>query len=172
MMTAHVSPGHRRWLLPIGLIALVVGLVAIALMRGPVVLDPDSPEGTVQEYLLALNEARWEDALAVVHPDWVGSCGPEDLSAFAPTDFSAQLGQAGSAFGGGVGGIAEPPIDVGDGQPLPVGEETVEVTITRDEGGGLGGGWNEYALFELADVDDFWWIVNDPWPYFVWNCRG
>ena len=171
MMATHATAGHKRWLLPVALIALVVGLVAVALLRGPVVLDPDSPEGTVQEYLLAMSEARWEDALAVIHPDWAGSCEPEDLSAFAPTDFSAQLGQAGG-FGGGVGGgFAEPPIDVG-GDPLPIGEETIEVTITRDEGSGLGGGWNEFVLFELADVDDFWWIVNDPWPYFIWNCRG
>ena len=170
-----MSEGDRAipgWLLPVGLGALVIGLVAIALMRGPVELDPDSPEGTVQEYLLAIDQERWEDALAVIHEDWRGSCEADDLSGFAQGDFSAQLGTPdgiGMGFSGVEEGVAR--VDDGSGEPPPGMDEQVEVTITHNDAGGLGGGWDEYVVFELAETDDFWWIVNDPWPYFTWNCR-
>jgi hypothetical protein len=38
-------------------------------------------------------------------------------------------------------------------------------------GGVFGAGWDEYVIFEMSDDGEFWWIVSDPWPYFVWNCR-
>lgn len=160
------------WLLPVGLGVLVVGLVVIALSRGPVELDPDTPEGTVQEYLLAIDEGRWEDAVAVIHPDWLGECDGGDLSRFAQGDFTAELG-ASRGFGGGI--VREELTLVGDdqGQPLPDADETVEVTIRHNDTGGLfGSGWDEYVIFEMSDDGEFWWIVNDPWPYFVWNCRS
>jgi len=159
--------GLGGWLMPLGLTVLVGGLVTIAVLRGPVELDPDSPEGTVQEYLVAISEERWEDAVAVIHPEWLGACDGEDLARFATIDFSAELGR--NEFGGGI--IEERFVDIGAGEePLPAGDTNVEVTITHTDQGGLGSGWSEYVTFELAD-DDFWWLVNDPWPYFVWNCR-
>lgn len=162
--------GLSDWLLPVGLGLLVVVLVVIALTRGPVELDPDSPQGTVQEYLLAIDEERWDDAVAVIHPDWLGECRGDDLSRFAQGDFTAELGAP-----GGFGGIVREEFAATDGevgQALPGPEETVEVTIRHsDTGGFFGGGWDEYVLFELSDDDDFWWLINDPWPYFVWNCR-
>jgi hypothetical protein len=57
-------------------------------------------------------------------------------------------------------------------EDFPVVDEQVEVTISRGEGGAFGSGWNEYVVFEMVDEDDFWWVSGDPWPYFVWNCRG
>jgi hypothetical protein len=157
--------------MPVGLTVLVIALVVIALTRGPVVLEPDSPEGTVQEYLVAINEERWEDAVAVIHPEWLGECEADDLATFASSDFGAELGMA-SQFGGAV--VSERFDEIGVDQaaePLPVGKTTVEVTIIHNEAGGLGSSWNEFVVFELVDEDDFWWISNDPWPYFVWNCR-
>ncbi|HJQ76873.1 MAG TPA: hypothetical protein VJ948_06380 [Acidimicrobiia bacterium] len=154
------------WLVPLGLILLVGGLVAIAMLRGPVELDPDTPEGTVQEYLLAINEERWDDAAGVIHPEWLGGCDGEDLSRVATIEFSAELGHDG--LGGGV--LEERFVEIGE-EPLPGGDTHVEVTITHTDQGGLGSGWSEYVTFDLVDEDDFWWIVNDPWPYFVWSCR-
>lgn len=164
------SRGFSAWLLPVGLGVLVVVLVVIALNRGPVELDPETPEGAVQEYLVAIDERRWEDAIAVIHPDWRGECDGEDLSRFAPGDFTAELGSPGG-FGGGI--VREEFEVVGDdlGQPLPAPDETVEVTIRRGDATGFGGGWDEYVIFEMSDDGEFWWIVSDPWPYFVWNCR-
>lgn len=162
--------GFYTWLLPVGLGLLVVVLVAIALTRGPVELDPDTPEGTVQEYLVAIDEERWDDAVAVVHPNWLGSCDGEDLSRFAQGDFTAELGAPGG-FTGGI--VREEFVGSEVSEPLPDPDETVEVTIRHsDTGGVFGGGWDEYVIFEMSNEDGFWWIVNDPWPYFVWNCRG
>jgi hypothetical protein len=165
------SRRFSQWILPVGLGALVVVLVVIALSRGPVDLDPDTPEGTVQEYLVAIDEERWDDAVAVIHPDWLGECDGTDLSRFAQGEFTAELGAPGG-FDGGI--VREDFATIGEGESaaLPGSEETVEVTIRHtDQGGVFGTGWNEYAIFELSNDDDFWWIVSDPWPYFVWNCR-
>ncbi|MGH3649896.1 MAG: hypothetical protein ACRDU9_04235 [Acidimicrobiia bacterium] len=154
--------------MPIGLTVLVGGLVAIALLRGPVELDPDTPEGTVQEYLTAISEERWEDAVAVIHPDWLGACEAVDISRVASTDFSAKLGTDG--FGGGF--VEERFVEIGGGEePLPVADTHVEVTIIHSDQGGPGSSWDEFTTFDLVDDDDFWWLVNDPWPYFVWSCR-
>ncbi|HWB88875.1 MAG TPA: hypothetical protein VG872_06645 [Acidimicrobiia bacterium] len=156
--------------MPLGLALGVGGLVAIAMLRGPVELDPDSPEGTVQEYLVALDEQRWDDAVAVIHPDWLGACDSADLASFTPEGFTAELGHEG-AFGGGVTGMGEVIVDEG-GEPLPEPDTFVDVTITHGGQGGLGSNWSEFVTFNLVDDGEFWWLVNDPWPYFVWNCRG
>ncbi|MGB8360369.1 MAG: hypothetical protein WCE80_03120, partial [Acidimicrobiia bacterium] len=105
----------RSWLLPAGLFALVATLVVIALARGPVVLDPDTPEGTVQEYLQAIRDERWEDAIAVIHADWLGSCEASDLQGWTDTDFTATLGTD-----AGLGVVtSERFTEIGSDQPLP-----------------------------------------------------
>ena len=155
------------WLLPVVLGAAVIALVAIALSRGPVTLDPDTAEGTVQEYLLAISEERWDDAVAVVHDEWRGRCDGSDLEMFSQGDFSAELGAPpGFAVSGG---FVEGDVT---GPTIPDNTTQVDVTISHRDGGGLGGNWEEYVAFEVSDDGDFWWIVGDPWPYFVWNCRG
>lgn len=171
-----MSPAGRRlpgWLLPAGLGVLVVVLVTIALTRGPVTLDPDTPEGTVQEYLLAISESRWDDAIAVVHDDWRGTCEGFDLESFAPGDFSAELGSP-DGFGGPVVREDFGVIEEGDpeGPTIPDNTTHVDVTINRQNDGGLGDTWQEHVAFELAFDGDFWWIVGDPWPYFVFSCPG
>lgn len=164
----------RRWLLPVGLAALVVALVVIALTRGPVELDPGTPEGAVQEYLLAIDEKRWEDAVAVIHPQWLGECDATDLSHFADFDFTAELGRSNgdAGFGGAIVEERFTEITVESGEELPVADTHVEVTISRGDGGAFGSGWDEYVVFEMVDEDGFWWVSGDPWPYFVWNCRA
>lgn len=160
------------WLLPVVLAVVVVGLVTIALTRGPVTLDPDTPEGTVQEYLLALSEERWDDAIAVIHDDTRGSCQGFDLEPFDPGDFSAELGTP--------EGFAEIPVReefgaAGDEGPVeeptvPDNATQVDVTIHHQDGGGLGSSREEYVTFELVFDGDFWWIVGNPWPYFIFSC--
>lgn len=160
----------RSWLLPAGLFALVATLVVIALARGPVVLDPDTPEGTVQEYLQAIRDERWEDAIAVIHADWLGSCEPSDLQGWTDTEFTATLGTS-----SGLGGVTtERFVDIGSDQPLPTlpeDAETVDVTISHSSGPGLGSSWDEQTTFKLIQDAGFWWLAEDPWPYFVFSCR-
>jgi hypothetical protein len=171
-----VTSTQRRlsgWLLPTGLAVVVISLVAIALTRGPVSLDPDTPEGSVQEYLQAIDERRWDDALAVIHDDWKGQCQGFNLEAVAPDDFSAELGDP-SGFDGFATRDNFVPIP-SDGSTMPTIPEDaarVDVTVHRRDSGGFGSSWQEYVTFELAFEGDFWWIVGDPWPYFIFNCRG
>ncbi|HZD24421.1 MAG TPA: hypothetical protein VE569_13640 [Acidimicrobiia bacterium] len=182
----------RRWLLPTGLTVLVITLVAIALTRGPAKLDPDTPEGTVQEYLLAIHDKQWDTAIEVIHKDWRGECDAQDLARFADFEFSAELGPGDGEFDEGVvrkgfeivGRGRIPPPDIIEegggfvGQGVPIEEDLadsdnfVEVVINRNDGGPFGSSWNEYVVFEMIDEDDFWWIGGDPWPYFVWDCRS
>lgn len=160
----------RGWMLPVVLGVLVLGLVAIALTRGPVELDPDTAEGTVQEYLVALNDADYERALELLHPQWGEGCEPDDLRNAGRTDFTARLGHVSSS------GVIEEfgAISTDEFPPdreLPGATDFVEVTIHQGETG-FGAGWDEYVVFELVEDDGFYWIVGDPWPYFTWNCRN
>lgn len=165
------SGGSKGWIFPVVLAVLVVGLVTIALSRGPTQLDPDTPEGTVQEYLVAMDDRRYEDALAIVHPQLSERCEPEDVRQVAPLEFTARLGHSSGQFGEfrefGVVSTDEFGVD-----QLPAGTEFIEVTISRSDGGGFGSSWDEYVVFELAEEEDFYWIVGEPWPYFMWNCSG
>lgn len=162
------------WALPAGLTTLVLALVAIALLRGPVSLEPDSPEGTVQEYLVAIREERWDDAIEILHDDWRGGCEGADIEMFSPGDFSAELGGSGGSDGRMTREtFVAIPSDDGDAPPTTVPESATEVDVTiRHDDGGLGSGWNEGVTFELIEDDGFWWLTGDPWPYFAWNCRS
>jgi hypothetical protein len=159
----------RTWLLPVGLLVLVVVLVVIALARGPITFEPDTPEGTVQEYLQAIKDERWEDAIAVIHTDWLGSCDTTDLERWATTDFTAKLGTD-TDFDGVAERLVEP-VPEGSMTTLPEDTETVEVTITHVSGPGLGSSWDEYVAFRLIQENGSWWLADDPWPYFVYSCR-
>ncbi|MFQ5523944.1 MAG: hypothetical protein ACE5F5_10245 [Acidimicrobiia bacterium] len=155
------------WLIP-GVIALAtVLLVVIALVREPAKLDPDTPEGTVQEYLLAVSEERWEDAFAVLDPEFFVGCDAADLARNAPREpFTAVLRR------GDQRGLARPapPNDAEFGPQGPKADAFVEVEIRFGDPGPFSSGYSDYAFFELTEEDGFWWITNDPWPYFAWSC--
>jgi len=171
-----MTPTERRippWLLPAGLGVVVIVLVIIALTRGPVSLNPDSPEGTVQEYLLAISDDRWDDAVAVIHDDWRGSCSGFELQQFAPGDFSAELGSP-DGFGGfevreEFGAISQEEFPEAT---IPDNATRVDVTIHHQGDGALSSSWQEFVTFDVAFDGDFWWILGDPWPYFVFSCPG
>ncbi len=153
--------------MPAGLALLVTALVVIALVRGPATFDPETPEGAVQEYLVAIKEDRWDDAVEVIHEDWRGSCQGRDLESSDPGNFSAELGSSALGFGGVV---EERFVDIEQGTSPTTPEETTMVEVTIQRGGP--GGWNEHVSFELGREDGFWWLIGDPWPYFVWSCQG
>lgn len=164
MSKSRSVPG---WALPVGLGVVVVALVAIALLRGPLELDVDTPEGTVQAYLVALDEKRWDDAVEIIHPQWRGKCTGESIQTFFVDDFTADLDDGSNRGEFFPEATAEFEADVGD---LPGGTEFVGVVIHHSDQ--FGSSWDEPVQFELLDDDDFWWIVGQPWPYFIWECRG
>ena len=155
------------WLLPVGLFALVVVLVAVALVREPVTLDPSSPEGVVQEYLQAIHDEQWEDALDLVHPEWLGACTAEEIEVYVDSDFSARLGTD-EPFNDGIERFEDISGALDD---APEATETIVVTISHRSGAGLGSSWTETVTFGLTDESGEWLIVGDPWPYFTWSCR-
>lgn len=138
-----------RWAVPAGLMILVIGLVAAALLRGPTHFDPITPEGAVQDYLLAITEQRWEDAFAVLDPQSFPDCQPEDIMAGDVRPFTA----------------------VHDGTSQQGAETLVSVRFRFNDQGGIGGGWESWEQFVLIERDGFWYITGEPWPYFRWGCE-
>jgi len=160
-----------RWGIPVGIAAVVAILVVVALVRDPVQLDPDSPEGTVQEYLQAISDERWEDAHAVLDPEGFAECNPSDIASNAPGQpFTASLQEGDARQGGRIEEV--PSDDETTATTTPPDEERiVEVTLRFGDTGPLGSGWTTHEVFEVVSRDGFWWISGDPWPYFGWSCR-
>ena len=158
-----------RWLVPTGIGVAVVALVAIALLRDPVELDSDTPEGTVQEYLQAISDGDYERAFALVLPESAEGCDASDLAFASPREpFSATLGSPSGEFS------EHRKIPPGESeQVLPPGETAlVDVTLRfASDGGPFDTGWEQFATFRLISLDGSWWIASDPWPHFTWSCR-
>lgn len=161
-----------RWGVPAGIAAAVLVLVLVALVRDPVQLDPETPEGTVQEYLQAISEERWDDAYEVLDPQRFGDCGPADIAAAAPgTPFTASLQiQGGDVVVERFEEIGGEGVETTTTSP-PEDEAAVEVTLRFADSGPFGsGGWTTHEVFEVVSRDGFWWISGEPWPHFGWSC--
>lgn len=138
-----------RWAVPAGLVVVVVALVTVALLRGPTLFDPTTPEGAVQDYLLAITEERWEDAFAVLDPQSFPDCEPDDIMAGEIRPFTA----------------------VHDRTEQQAGRTLVSVSLRFGDQGAIGGGWESWEQFVLIERDGFWYITGEPWPYFHWSCE-
>lgn len=140
------------WLLPTGIALVVIVLVVVALVRKPVLLDPTTPEGTVQEYLQAISDEDYEKAFEMLETDTFSGCVPSDLARYLPGEpFTASL---------------EPDGDTAGGDSTAI----VNVRIRFGSNGMFGSGWDTWESFELTSSDGIWWITGDPWPHFVWEC--
>jgi hypothetical protein len=139
------------WLLPAGVGLLVLVLVVVALVRDPVELDPETPEGTVQEYLQAISDGDYETAFELLHPDEFEGCVPSDIGRDLGNEpFTASLES-----------------DVEPMEELTI----VNVRIRFGTDGPFGSGWETFESFELVSEDGFWWITGEPWPHFFFECR-
>ncbi len=141
----------RGWWVAGGAFALIVGLVAVALIRKPVELDPTTPEGTVQAYLQAVADKDFSTAISMIDAESHPDCKPADL-AYVSRDqhFTATVGETTIS-----GGIAYVP-----------------VTITMGASPGpFDPGRSGYdQQFTLRKTDGGWLITGDAWPYFSWRC--
>ncbi|MCI0544521.1 MAG: hypothetical protein L0Z49_08785 [Actinobacteria bacterium] len=138
------------WLVPTAAVVGVVVLVAIALLRGPTTFDPTTPEGAVQEYLVAIEGSQWEDAFAILDPDSFAECDPEDIAA---------------------NGEQQPFTAVHDNTEISGDTAFVLVRLQFGDQGPLGTGWTQQEQFTLTESDGFWYLTQDPWPYFRWACE-
>jgi hypothetical protein len=148
-----VLPGQARsggrWIGPTVAVVAVVTLVAIALSRGPSTFDPTSPEGAVQDYLGAVSESRWEDAYAILDPVAFENCEPSDIAAVGEQEFTA----------------------VHDGTETTGSNALVSVRLRFGDTGPLGSGWEQPEQFVLIESEGFWYITQEPWPYFRFSCE-
>lgn len=167
----RVKRTWAKWAVPAGIALGVVVLVTVALIRDPVQLDPDSPEGTVQEYLQAIGEERWDDAYAVLEPERFDGCDPADIAANAPGEsFTATLQRGPGSM------VVEQFEEIGGNSSTtttspPDDEAEIEVTLRFGDSGLFGGGgWTTFEVFPVVSRDGFWWVSGDPWPYFSWRC--
>lgn len=139
----------RRWLFPVLAIVGIVALVTIALARDQTTFDPNTPEGVVQQYLQAIIDERWDDALAVLDPENFSGCRPEDLSSQVWDEtFSAVH------------------LNTREG---PV---RTRVEVQFNQGEGPFGSWSWPTEFVLIERDGRWYLTDDPWPYFQYLCDG
>lgn len=146
--------GRPQWLVPAGIGLLIVVLVAVALLRDPVQLDPTSPEGTVQLYLQAIGDEDFQRAMDLLDPDEFEGCVPADIARFVSDEpFTATLD--------------EEPITRGDD-----GDAMVFVSVHMRFGtdGLFGPSWETWETFTLVDEGGSWLITEDPWPHFSWDC--
>ncbi len=141
----------RSWLVPtIGLVVVGI-LTVIALVREPVTLDPDTPEGTVQAYLQAISDQDYDAAYEMLGSETADGCEPDDISRNRfYTSFTATLGdveQVGDAY-------------------------SVEVSIREGSDSGFVDAGPGYfpEPFRVEMEQGEWVIVGDPWPYFTYSC--
>lgn len=138
----------KTWLVPALIVVVVVGLVAIALGRGQANFDPTTPEGAVQEYLQAIRQERWQDAIDVLDLEQFQGCQPHHLSSqISEESFNAV--HLGTYYDGNLA--------------------YVDVEF-RHSDGGVFGGWSWNNTFVLVERDGLWYLTDDPWPYFQFLC--
>lgn len=134
------------WVLPALGVAVVVALVVFGLNRPPIVLDPDSPEGTVQQYIDALDRGDFETAASF----WsTTSCTPQSVIPTMPTDVSVAL------------------------EDVEGGEERATVTVRITESGGdpMSGPYEWSEWFGLVNESGVWRIEQPSWPYYDQVCE-
>ncbi len=146
--------GSARWLA--GITAVVVALVVISLVvalatgsdESPLLAE-DTPEGTVQRYVLALQDADYAAAHALLSEDARERCPIEDLRQRQRFERSDD-------------------VRVRLGATRPVGDEVeVMVHVTRFSASppfGVSESTSDYP-YTLTETADGWRIIDAPWPF-------
>jgi len=146
----HAGGMERNRIVAIALgAAIVLSLVLLgvsALMEEPVSLDPDTPEGVVQSFVVAIAEERWVDARSLLDSELAEACEVSDLSMARDQDISRVM----------IVGVSET-----DGSAI------VDVTIvhTSLDNPINPSTWDEDVPFILA-IEDGGWVIDElSWPY-------
>ena len=134
------------------ILAVVAGLVVllavvawfVAAKREPPRLDPTTPEGTVQTYILALVDG--DDEAAVVHLD-------PDLGCKAPLP----------------GTYLMRPVSLTLVSSRTTGQDAVVVFDVTEYGDSPFDSWSHRESFELTRSGSDWLISGNPWP--IYGCK-
>jgi hypothetical protein len=143
----------NRWLWPVVFAIAIVALAALALTREPVMLDPETPEGTVQAYLQAIGDHDYQAALEYLDPTFYEGCMASDIAAETSRQepFSATLDETST-------------------ESIDANNAFVSVRMQFGTTGPLGNGWTNWESFTLIKVNGTWLITENVWPYFSWAC--
>lgn len=146
----HTGGMERNRIVVIALgAAIVLSLVLLgvsALMEEPVPLDPDTPEGVVQSFVVAIAEERWVDARSLLDSELTEVCEVSDLSMARDQGISRVV----------IDGVSDTD-----------GSAVVDVTIvhTSLDNPINPSTWDEDVSFILA-IEDGGWVIDElSWPY-------
>jgi hypothetical protein len=143
------TTNQRKWVFPVVAGTILLALTLIALFRDPVVLDSDTPEGTVQEFLQAIDDNDFATARQQLSSELREECTESDIASAGPYEsFTATLGQ----------------VDEFDDETLVyvslrMGNESSIDSYTFDPG-----------PFRLRRDSGEWSITEVAWPYFFFEC--
>ena len=138
------------WGLVLALVALVVAGVAAGVLRQPAVLDPASPDGTVQAYVQAVLDGDWDRARSHVDDGLAARCTVLDFRhSWVPDGLTAVLAD------------------------VRLDDDCAEVEVrlrTTAQPGLFDTGYRTTETFDLVRTGTTWHITGQPWP--VYDCRG
>jgi hypothetical protein len=140
---------QRKWVFPVVAGTVLLLLTLIALFREPVVLDSDTPEGTVQAFLQAIAGEDFEAARGYLSTGLREECTATDIASAGPQEsFTATLGRV---------------EDLGD-------EALVFVSLRL----GIDSSLDPYTFdpgpYRLSQESGRWGITEVAWPYFFFEC--
>lgn len=129
----------------VALIAVIVGVFSAT--QSPSNLDPNSPEGVVQQYVTAVFDSRNDDAAKFF--DTASKCTADDLDRYG-TQQDAR-------------------VDLTD---VNVSGDTARVSlhIEHNSGDPFGGSWTEDKTLRLTRTSGAWKLSGIPWP--LYDCGG
>jgi hypothetical protein len=129
-------------------VVLVAAGVALGVLREPVLLDPQTPEGTVQAYVQAVLDGEWNDARSHLADDLEAECTAIDFRrSWVPDSLTATL------------------------DDVRVDGDEAEVVVrlrTAAEPDPFGGRYESTETFDLIREGTTWRLTGQPWP--VYDC--
>lgn len=141
------------WYILGGVLALVVLTLAVYFLRPqPDYVDDSTPQGVVQNYVLAIYRADYERAYAYL-ADWENK--PPLL------DFIESMRASRSE-------LKRISVRLGDTTRLN-DRALVDAFIRYGSSGPFDSGWTNSVQFHLYQQDDGWKIRTGPYPFFQWD---
>ena len=147
----HERPRSSRlvgWILGAALVVLVAAGAAMGILRDPLLLDPQTPEGTVQAYVQAVLDGEWSDARSHLTEDLGAECTAINFRhSWVPDSLTATL------------------------DDVRIDDDEAEVLVrlrTPAEPDPFGGRYETTETFDLLREGTTWRITGQPWP--VYDC--
>lgn len=143
-------PRLARWSLAAALLVLIAAGVAVGVLRDPVLLNPQTPEGTVQVYVQAVLDGEWTEARSHLAGDLEAECTALDFRrSWVPDSLTVTL------------------------DDVRVDGDEAEVVVrlrTVAQPDPFGGQYETTETFDLTRENATWQLIGQPWP--VYDCRG